>query len=280
MLNKDKKHNPDDQVYFDFPQKDDFDFTLIENVLTGKRCGAILTSVFSPEVCKIVAENFSKKTQLSQRTDGAQGDIWGTYHYGKTLQEYLSKANDYQHKLTEIFDGTTNLHAELIAKIQQGLQLKGADIRLAEHENQLAAPFVIRRWKGSGDYSLPPHEDGAQLSAPEQKKFEIQEARKYNLCAVNICLENTEQAKSIVWSTKPTQRDRESHNTIPHGHSYPKKIFEGANSVQILMQPGDIYVFNANHLHAVLIGPNKSGNRLMLSFFMSIIKPQTIIFWS
>lgn len=188
---------------FLFYETDKFQLDILEEVLNGERAGVIFRNIISPEDRSLISKNFWKHPQRYIRDVDVPAHYVGAYHYEKTLKRYLEEAELYNSGLEVLFEGATNPFGSFLTEVSKYFQRKAIELRIAAHEKRLASPFVMRSWTDSGTYSLKPHEDEAQCNSLKQTGFEIQEAARNALVAVNICIENDGGGELHYWNIQP-----------------------------------------------------------------------------
>nr|BFE74543.1 hypothetical protein GCM10020092_078440 [Actinoplanes digitatis] len=130
---------------------------------------------------------------------------------------------------------------------------------------------------GRGDFALVPHEDGAQCAHPAQAGFEVQLVPGYQVGAVNLCLANEGGGQLVFWNIKPDDPGWRRFHTQLDGGPYPVSALAGIPSISLDVGPGDLYVFNAGHVHAVT--PSR-GPRATASMLLGHRDDDTVITWT
>jgi hypothetical protein len=234
-----------------------------------------------PEVCRRVARNFWRHRMLRRRHDTVPAYVLGTFHYRRPLGEYLDEAAAYRDAIHEVFDGCDNLFEHVMSRsIASTLAGDGVEMRVAAHEGRMASEFVVRSWSGPGQFSLEPHEDGAQLTCALQRGFEIQRVAPSPVVAINMCLENPGAGELHYWNIEPDAEGRARLGLQETGYPYPLELLNGIDKLVVPIQAGDLYFFNGKHIHAVGAQQSATGYRSTLSALMGFTEPQTVIYWS
>ena len=132
-----------------------------------------------------------------------------------------------------------------------------------------------------GEFLLEPHDDFAQLKAPAQKNFEIQQATR--VMAVNFYAKvpvNSGQLK--FWNIELDEATRTRLGLTCSGFPYPAELLNQFQSIIIPVETGDLCVVNGHLVHAALRGDSKvlSKNRLLITFFMGFNNDKELIWWT
>jgi hypothetical protein len=252
----------------------------VVRVLRGEAVGCVFRNIIPTDVCKQVALNFWSHSELRRRGDEVPAHVLGTYHYSKTLSEYLSEAEQYRGAMHDIFAGCGDVFDEVMTAVASTLAEEGITMRVASHDGQAASEFVMRSWSGPGVFALEPHDDGAQLSHSQQQGFEIQRVANAPVVAFNMCFENTSGGELSFWNIVPDDVSRDRLGLGETGYPYPLNALEGIDKLTIPIQAGDVYFFNGKHIHAVGAQQDSIGSRSTISGIMGFMEPSTVIYWS
>lgn len=262
--------------YFRFVERDVFEPDLVEDVLRGRLAGVVYRGAFADGLRPILSQ-FADHPARTRRDDAAAGYYLGAYHYGKPTRQYLHEAADIAADLQDVLGHETSPWRRFRRELGRWLARRGIDLRLARHEGMSACPGAIRSWEASGRFSLVPHEDASQCRAPEQRGFEIQRVLTYEVCAANLCLENAAGGQLIYWNVKPDESTKRRCGTFYTGGAYAAEALAGAEHIKLDVGPGDLYVFNGGHVHAVLHG---SGPRSTVASLLGFRDERTVITWT
>jgi hypothetical protein len=257
-----------------------FDPRDVIRVLRGEVVGCVFRNVIPTEVCKQVALNFWNHSQLRRRGDEVPAHVLGTYHYFKTLTEYLNEAEQYREAMREIFAGCGDVFDEVMTEVASVLAEEDITMRVASHNGRAASEFVMRSWSGPGLFALEPHDDGAQLSQSQQHGFEIQRVATAPVVAFNMCFENTSGGELHYWNLVPDNILRKQLGLEDSGYPYPLKALEGIDKLTIPVHAGDVYFFNGKYIHAVGAQQDSTGSRSTISGIMGFVDPNTVLYWS
>ena len=265
---------------FHFLESDAINPKHVERVLRGEAVGCVFRNVIDAAVCRHIAENFRNHPRLRKRADDVPAYFLGTYHYRKPLTQYLSEAATFRDTMHDVFDGCDNVFERVMSSISSRLAASGVTMRVAAHNDEPASEFVMRSWSGVGQYSLEPHDDGAQLTAAQQRGFEIQRLGDSAVVAFNMCLENPGGGELHFWNLIPDDATRERLGLQETGYPYPIEVLQGIDKLVIPVRAGDVYFFNGKHIHAVAAQQDAAGFRSTISGLMGFVDPRTVIYWS
>jgi len=268
--------------FFKFHESDFVDYEKIYEVLTGKLAGCIFRKAISAEKCSIIAKNFWHYKELESRSDGVPGFFLGTYHYKKALSQYISESIIANKSLSNLFSGTLNVFEDIITKFSDALKKKSNSpiIRPAQYGGVQACKFFMRAWKGSGEYSLAPHDDSAQCTAKIQKGFEIQEVINNPVVAINMCIENEGDGKLHYWDIQPDIETKKRLGLEETGYPYPTELLADFDKIELDINAGDIYFFNGKNVHAVSSPKGQDSYRTTIAGLMGFKDKKTIIYWT
>lgn len=264
---------------FQFLAPAEFNPQDVVRVLRGEVVGCIFRGVIGQDVCRRVARNFRSHPRLRRRNDDVPAYFLGTYHYRKPLAQYLDEAAAFRNTMHDVFDGCDNVFQQVMSSVTSALASDAVACRVAQHEGADASEFVMRSWSGSGQFSLEPHDDAAQLAHPLQRGFEIQRVAG-PLVAFNMCLENPGAGELHYWNIVPDDATRVRLGLQETGYPYPLDVLKGIERLIVPIQAGDIYFFNGKHVHAVGAQAEATGYRSTVSGLMGFIDPRTVIYWS
>jgi hypothetical protein len=269
-----------DEASFRFVEAEELEPDLLFDVLQGKLAGVIFRNLIPAFDRMTIAENFRHHPNLYKRGSDAPALYLGSYHYNKELDHYFSEAAFFDGLLDRVFEGTSNWYEIMSNALRTTLAPRGSTLRMARHEGRQAARFVMREWTGAGEYALLPHEDEAQCRSPKQRGFEIQDAARNAIVAVNMCLENGNAGKLHYWNIIPDDASRDALGLTYTGSPYPLEPLHGIEKLVVEIRPGDVYCFNGKAVHAVesLAGPN--DRRSTISYLMGKLDSGTVIQWT
>lgn len=265
-----------DPGYFHFDERSEFDASLVADVLRGRRFGVIFRDVIPVATQKELCARFWASPALKRRT-GEPSYYVGAYHWNKPIGAYLAETAEVADDVMDVLDVADSpwyLFRDELASELAGL---GATLRLAEMDGAQACPALIRAWNKEGAYSLEPHEDEAQCRDPRQAGFEVQRVPDFEVCAVNMCVEHEEGGRLVLWNIRPDDDSRRRLGIEHTGFSYPAELLDGIEEFRVDVRPGDVYIFNGRHVHAV---DATSGNRTAVSFLMGFADARTVVTWT
>src|SRR3990167_2125307 len=267
--------------YFNIFETTQLEASKIIALLKGHSVGYIIRHYVVQSDLHEIIKNFWENSFVKKREDKVPAYNLGAFHYEKQLDTYFDEAETYKGHLKTLFKNTNDFHQDLMSKLEKILNQNGFNLRLAEHKKRLANEYVIRACTSMNDkVVIKHHEDGAQLYDPDQCSFEIQDIQDKPLIAVNICLENNIDGSLYIWEAQPDETVREHLNLQYVGYPYPQEYLDGYKKLVISIEAGDLYFFNAKHVHAVIANENNKNYRTTLSFFMGAKDSNTVIYWS
>jgi hypothetical protein len=263
--------------YFRFLECTSFDPAEAERVLRGERAGVVFRSAYPAQAVARALELFASHPAAARRDDDASGCYLGAYHYHKPTEQYLAQAAALRSALEEALWFDSSPWRSFREHLQAYFAGRGVEMRCAEQNGRRACLGVIRSWDRQGDFALVPHEDAAQCRHPAQAGFEIQRVLRHQVCAANLCLGNEGGGELIYWNLKPDDQARRAHRTYLTGGPYPASALRPAASIRLDVRPGDLYLFNGGHVHAV----NRSrGLRATASTLLGFCDEHTLITWT
>jgi hypothetical protein len=269
-----------DPSYFRFEEREGFCPELIVDLLHGRLAGVVFRDVVSSAVCAELTSRFLGSPARRARGPAAPGEYVGAYHAGKTTESYLDDTAAVGDAVARILDIPDSPLAVLQGGLAEVLAKDGVDLRVARQGNREACPAIVRSWRGKKEFALAPHEDLSQCGDPQQKNFEIQRAADHHIVAMNICLENGGGGRLVVWNIEPDLESRQ-HLGLEHtGVPYPVECLDGVEMMSLDVRPGDIYLFNGAHVHAVEPSTDASVRRITMSGFFGFIDRRTVVSWT
>jgi hypothetical protein len=265
-----------DPQFFRFSEHGDFDPALVVDVLQGRRLGVIFRDVIPVAAQKELAARFWSSPALHRRTGEPSFHV-GSYHWNKPVDTYLSETAEVAGQVMDVLDVPDSPWHWFRGALGTELARHGAALRLAQMNGATACPALIRAWNKEGEFSLEPHEDEAQCRDPRQAGFEVQQVLGYEVCAVNMCVEHEEGGRLVLWNIRPDDESRRRLGIEHTGFSYPARLLDGIEELRVDIGPGDVYVFNGRHVHAV---DSTVGNRTAVSFLIGFTDDRTVVTWT
>lgn len=250
----------------------------IDSILLGNTAGLIVKQYFSNTICKHITDNFWHHPDNRSARD-FPASIVGTSHYQQSLPDYFSAVKNYRPNMDLLFNDTEHVFKHVIDVMQAYFRHKNITLRAAQHHNQMASPFMMQAWSGQEDYALSPHEDRSYCSSPQQAGFEIQQAAKNGVMAMNICVQNTPASGQLCyWNTLVDDQIRCDLELSYSGSDYPAEQLATTDQQIIEIETGDVYCFNAAAVHAVKT-LNSDTTRVTLAFLMAYLDQDTVLYW-
>lgn len=266
--------------YFRFAEFSGYSPGAVVDVLRGRLLGAVFRNAVPTRTCLEIADRFWASDSALSRGGEAPVRYLGAYHYHKLTRVYLDECAEVAAALDEALAVDADPLSLFYGGLGEALAGEGVTVRLAEHDGQPACRGVIRSWFGRGQFALVPHEDRGQCREANQADFEIQRVIDHNVCALNICLENGAGGRLLVWNIQPDDVSKERLGTFYSGSPYPVSALEGFDARWLEVRPGDIYVLNGSHVHAVEPSAVPGTKRTTLSGLFGFIDDATVVSWT
>ena len=266
--------------YFRFIESTDLRPSLIFDVLRGRQLGVVFRGVVSAATRREMISRFLASPARQKRGADAPGEYLGAYHYNKTIDEYLDQYTAIRPDLENALDVLDEPLGQLRQLLQEALALEGVEFRSARYGDRQASPGIFRSWLGVQQFALAPHEDRGQCEDPKQAGFEIQQVTAHQIVALNICLENGPDGRLVIWNIRPDEATRTRLGVRYTGSPYAVEWLAGVDQLFLDVRPGDIYLFNAAHVHAVEPVRDADASRVTLSGMMGFSDAKTVVAWT
>ncbi|QFZ20173.1 hypothetical protein [Saccharothrix syringae] len=271
-----------DHDYFRFAELDRLDADAVLDVLLGRRLGVVFRGVIDAAASAELVRRFWD-SPVRKRRGGevceSLGYYVGAYHYHKPTDRYLDESAEVAPHLDDLLDVPDEPTRWFRAELDARLRRDGARLRPAEQGGRPACPVLVRHWNAQGAFALQPHEDSSQLGWPEQAGFEIQRTTERVVAAVNMCLENGEGGRLVVWNVVPDLASRTRLGLELSGSPYPVESTAGHDSLWLEVRPGDIYVFNGGHVHGVEASA-PGAKRTTMAWNMGFCDDRNVVTWT
>ena len=267
--------------YFRFLEPPGFDPGLVVDVLRGKVAGVMFRNVIDGAAARELVRRFWESPARKRRGGEvceSQGYYIGAYHYHKPTLQYLEESAEVAGYLDSLLDIPNEPSQWFRRELRSRLAAEGVIFRLSEKDGLQGCPALVRSWTFQGEYALQPHEDESQCRHPAQSDFEIQRSLNYKVCAVNMCLENGGKGRLAFWNVIPDDESKNKLGLHYAGSPYPPEVLEGIESTWIDVRPGDVYVFNGGHVHAVEAGDG--SKRTTVAWNMGFVDDRTVVSWT
>jgi hypothetical protein len=264
---------------FSIAVKERIDSNSLSMMLDGRVPLLVFKEVLPESFCASIANRFLEYG-YEERADGVPGLHVGSFHYGKSMGDYIEKSRGAEQIFKTQFGASYAQLLEIHDIFEKELSLVGVKYRVAKYENSSAGQIVLRSWSGDGEYAVLPHEDMAQLMDPLQSGFEIQKVAYTGnrAISVNMCFASDSKSGQVqVWDLKPKQFHRRKFNVESTGYPYPASLIENVECVEYAPKVGDIYCINGEYLHAV---KRSSGFRLAGAFCFGRVSPSEVLYWT
>lgn len=269
-----------DPEYFTFREYDTFRPEAVVDILRGRSVGVVFRGMVGRETCDELSARFWNSLGRRRRVGVAPSYYLGAYHYGRTTAQYLDESGESAGPLARVLDVPDEPLAVFYGGLAETLAPEGVTVRRARHEGREACAGLLRSWHGDGEYALDPHEDSSQCTTPEQRDFEIQRVVDHHVTALNICLENTDGGKLMIWNIRPDEATRRRLGLEHTGVPYPTGELEGVECREVEIRTGDVYVFCGAHVHAVEPNTDRRKRRTTLAGILGFIDEETVVSWT
>lgn len=193
---------------------------------------------------------------------------------GHIQEDYFDKMKEENEVLSEILKGKDYL-ANAISSIADRLGLKFEYFNDGNGNQLEYGSLRMWGWGGTADYNgdkfvAMPHEDLIDIA----NRFpELEVSQPDNVYAAILCLSAGDHpAKTVVWDKIPTvQDDLDPDKKKEYWFTYD--MIEGVDSYAMQLHPGDLGIFPAHKIHAVV----GDGERCTLGCFFHIHNGKVIM---
>ncbi len=200
----------------------------------------------------------------------------GADQYNKTAEQYFAEVRASSEAV-----GTLSAEMRSIGdwiRDDLGRSIPSEFLRRAKWNGQPAGDVRAARWTGTSQFALAPHEDFSQIT---RAGFEIEDV--LTPVAINLYPEVSKAAGAFrVYNIQPDSETRQRLGIETTGYPYPEHELESFEHLDIVVQEGDLLLFNGRFVHAVL-APQKGHNaaRLLVNFFIGLTSDGgTILSWT
>ncbi len=269
-----------DDTFFRFIETSSINGEHATAVLEGKLAGVIFRNVVDKKVCETISGRFWEHPHRKRRNAEAPGFYIGALHWLTPLPKLMSEVSQAKAAIATILDVAREPISELNAAILDASKGSISGVRAAAYNNTPVCDRLIRAWDGPGHFSLAPHEDESQTQWPDQQDFEIQEITNHPICAVNVCIENTNGGELHYWNIRPDKQTRLDLGVQFSGIPYPEEFLHGFQKKVISIRAGDVYLFNGSMLHAVASKTANHDRRTTLSCLAGLTNSRELIQWT
>lgn len=253
---------------------------MVMDVLRGRQLGAVFRGVVPTPTLKALIANFTASPGRRTRGADAPGEYLGAYHYNKTIEEYLDQSDAVRADLDAALDVPAEPLRLLRRQLGEAFARSGIRFRPACHGGREACLGIFRSWRGQGGFTLVPHEDRGQCESPKQAGFEIQRVAAHTIVGLNVCLDNGRGGGLIVWNLRPDEATRARLGVRYSGSPYAPESLAGVDQLLLEVRPGDIYLLNSSHVHAVEAMRAADATRVTLSMLLGFADDETVLSWT
>lgn len=271
-----------DPAYFRFAELTELDLDPVVDVLRGRLLGVIYRGVIDDSASSELVRRFWDSPMRKRRGGEvceSLGYYVGAYHYHKPTETYLDESAEVAPYLEQILDLPREPTRGFRERLTQRMAAEGVEFRLSRDGGRSGCPVLIRHWNAAGAFALQPHEDASQCRWPEQAGFEIQRTLHHTVAAVNMCLENGEKGRLVMWNVIPDDESKTRLGLYYAGSPYPPEVVEGIDAIWLPIRPGDIYVFNGEHIHGVEAS-EPGAKRTTMAWNMGFCDERTVVSWT
>ncbi len=245
---------------------------LLDAVLRRDVLGVVFRQWASTGECRRILRAFTESLDRRLRSSEAPSFYLGSYHYHRSPSEYVADGGPANAAVGHVLG-----REDPWSRFWHASAAGGRQSRLARFEGLEACGALIRSWSSQGEYALVPHEDYSQCVEPSQRGFEIQDAAA-RMCASNLCLANDGGAgRLIVWNLVPDDATRVAWGADVDGAPYPEDGLSAVPRQALDVHPGDLYVFNSRHIHAV---EQQAGDRATIACLLGGLPDGEVIRWT
>lgn len=272
-----------DREYFRFIECERGEETFyrsVLDVLSGDVIGTIYRGMVREETCAGIAEKFWLNGSRKPRGAEAPGFYVGALHYLQSTRDYLDASARVRSAVQEVLGVSNDPLNHFQLGLIRVLASRGIKYRLARNGGLEACTALIRSWYGAGEFALAPHEDASQCCYPAQADFEIQSVNNFEVVSLNICVENGDGGRLVMWNVKPDELSRVTFDTFYTGIPYPVASLARIERLTVDVHPGDVYVFNGGHVHAVEPRVDSLGRRITIAALLGFIDDRTVVSWT
>ncbi|NNJ05651.1 hypothetical protein HHX38_16115 [Streptomyces sp. PKU-MA01144] len=266
-----------DAAFFRIAELSEFDPAAVLDVLQGRVLGIVFRRVIDSDVLTEFTRRFWDSEALERRGEDAPSFYLGTYQWNKTLDAYLDDCAAVAKQVEQYVEADRSPWRWFRDHLAKELADNGASLRVARSGDREACAALMRAWDAEGEFSLAPHEDTSQCADPRQAGFEVQDVLDHEVCAVNMCLENGNGGRLVMWNVRPDLETRQRLGIVHTGSPYPAAALQEHEEIRVDIQAGDVYVFNGGYVHAV---DANHGRRTTLSFLAGFKDDQTVVTWT
>jgi hypothetical protein len=250
----------------------------VVRVIAGQQLGVIFRGAVGRERRHRILQRLRAGSLLRTRGSEAPGGYVGTVHYLRDTDDYLESVPAAERELEAVL-GADNPLDEFWSRLNDVLARHGLHHRLARHGGLSAGSCIVRSLPPGNSLALSAHEDLSQCRDPRQRDFEIQGVCAHQVLAVNANIDAGEGGHLVIWNVKPDDATRARLGTWVSGAPYPVHDLSGYRRLDLAVRPGDLYVFNSGHVHAVeaVRGPE---SRTSVSALFGQIDARTVVSWA
>ncbi|MEU2611441.1 hypothetical protein ABZ570_07640 [Micromonospora sp. NPDC007271] len=248
----------------------------VEDVLRGRRLGAVLRGYAAQDEVAEILARFRASPAVRRRDTEAPSEYLGAYHYHKPPARYLAESAEVAGEVARVLEFEGSPWRRFWSHLDEHLADAGVTLRPATLDGADSCRGLVRTWVSDGEFALVPHEDAAQCRDPRQDGFEIGAAAD-GICAVNLCLANGGGGGLLIWNVVPDDATRARFGTTVDGGPYPPAALQAHRRLRLDVRPGDLYIFNSGHIHAV---ERHEEFRATAASLLGFVDEKTVVRWT
>lgn len=246
----------------------------------------VVRNYMDPENCNKIKEQFHKiidETRGGNRFDDfVKVHQIGATQFHKESREYFDECNNTKENVNDLIRNLKD--KDLLNDFMLETTLRDYFLEKKIHfgptynKGNYCNLFTARLWRDEKEkkLALNAHDDLAQLEFAKKDEFEIGNVK--NVVASNLCIDNDEETKLLLWNIFPDKASKEALNLKNTGYPYPLSILENVEYISLKTYPGDLYFINANYVHAV--EKSEKDKRISLGRFLGYSSPKRVAYWT
>ncbi|MEV0277834.1 hypothetical protein AB0I22_15845 [Streptomyces sp. NPDC050610] len=268
--------------YFRFLERDGADWDAWWDVLRGRVAGAIFRGALTPDVCASICRNFWNSPLLAspaRAVRSADRVVGPVLVSAASLDAYLDDCERTRPEIAAISDVPGRSLPALLDDCRAHLAKRDVELRLAEHGGRQAAPYKLRSRADSESFGLRPHDDTPH-GWPTPRLADFEALRIKRVCNALACFENGAGGELVYWNAAPGPEERRTLGMPPGNYGYPLEALTGLEKITLEIRPGDVYVFDGGHVHAVAPSGERDVRRTTAVWMTGPLDDRTVLQWA